>query len=168
MKIPVFVSCPTALSKTQEISRKLILNELQRCGFEARALGRSDYPTTYPLREVLVLAKHCSGGVILGFEQFFCRQGILKRGTVKQKVIRTGTVFPTAWNHLEAGILFGLHLPLLVFKEDGITDGVFDNGVTDVFIYPIPKRTIKAGERQALREVFNKWQADVRNHYYGI
>jgi hypothetical protein len=156
------------LNKAQEASRKVILEELHRCGFEGRALGRSDYPTSNPLREVLVLAKHCSGGVILGFEQFFCRQGIAKRGTAKQKTIRSETVFPSAWNHLEAGILFGLHLPLLVFKEAGISDGVFDTGVTDVFIYPIPKPTMKPPERQALREVFNKWQADVRGHYYGI
>jgi hypothetical protein len=101
----------------------------------------------------LVLAKHCSGGVILGFEQFYCRQGVSKRGTSKQKTVRSATVFPTAWNNLEAGILFGLHLPLLVFKEDGIYDGVFDAGVTDVFLYPIPKPAMKPRERQALREV---------------
>src|SRR5437667_6805088 len=46
--------------------------------------------------------------------------------------------FPTAWNNLEAGILFGLGLPILIFKEDGISGGVFDNGVTDVFIHKMP------------------------------
>ena len=29
-------------------------------------------------------------------------------------------------------------LPLLVFKEDGISGGVFDSGVTDVFIHKMP------------------------------
>lgn len=166
MKIPVFVSCPTALSRSQESSRKIIIDELLRCGFEPRALGRSDYPTTNPLREVLVLAQHCSGGIILGFEQFYCRTGMRKRKTPKQEIVRSATVFPTAWNHLEAGILFGLGLPLLVFKEEEIFDGIFDKGVTDVFIYPIPKTTTKLRDRQALREVFNKWQAEVRSHYY--
>ena len=68
MRIPVFVSCPTSLSTKQDASRNLILAELKNCGLEPRALGRSDYPTDYPLREVLVIAKHCSGGIILGFE----------------------------------------------------------------------------------------------------
>jgi hypothetical protein len=70
MKIPVFVSCPTNLNETQEASRKLVLRELERAGVEPRALGRSDYPTELPLREVLIVARHCAGGVILGFEQF--------------------------------------------------------------------------------------------------
>jgi hypothetical protein len=47
----------------------LILGELDRLKLEPRAIGRSDYPTDLPLREVLVLARHCSAGVILGFEQ---------------------------------------------------------------------------------------------------
>ena len=70
MKIPVFVSAPTVLTNDQEASRKLILRELDRNGLEARALGRSDYPTELPLREVLTIARHCAGGIILGFAQF--------------------------------------------------------------------------------------------------
>ena len=52
------------------------------------------------------------------------------------------------------------------FKEDGITGGVFDPGVTDVFIHPMPKAVLAASEKKALRAVFLKWQAQVRNTYY--
>ena len=75
-------------------------------------------------------------------------------------------VFPTAWNHLEAGILFSLQLPLLVFKEKGISGGVFDSGVTDVFIHNMPYPPLKSDGKRSLREVFLKWQAKVREHYY--
>jgi hypothetical protein len=68
MKIPVFVSLPTMLNDDQDAARKLILRELDRNGLEARSLGRSDYPTELPLREVLTIARHCAGGVILGFQ----------------------------------------------------------------------------------------------------
>lgn len=54
MDIPVFLSCPTSLSNEQEWSRNFILRQLKRHKLEPRALGRSDYPTEYPLREVLV------------------------------------------------------------------------------------------------------------------
>lgn len=118
----------------QNSSRKLILDEQNRHGLEPRALGRSDYPTELPLREVLLLARHCAGGIILGFEQFQADTGTWKRGTSTAQAVARPTPFPTSWNHLESGILFGLGLPLLVFKEDGITGGIFDNGVTDVFI----------------------------------
>lgn len=80
--------------------------------------------------------------------------------------MRSATMFPTPWNHLEAGILFGLQLPLPVFAEDGITGGVFDRGVTDVFIHRMPVPTMSASSKKALTAVFQKWQASVRNHYY--
>jgi len=166
MRIPIFVSCPTFLNDVQEASQKIILRELERLELEPRAIGRSDYPTELPLREVYLLAKHCSGGVILGFEQFQATAGLWKRATDEEKVIRTPIAFPTPWNQLEAGILFSLGLPLLVFKEEGISGGVFDHGVTDVFVHKMPSPSPKAKDKRALSAVFLKWQASVREHYY--
>ena len=167
MDIPVFVSCPTSLSREQEQARKLILDELTYLNLEPRALGRSDYPTGLPLREVMVLARHCSGGVILGFEQFRATRGVGKRATSGAwSVGKKPVVFPTSWNHLEAGILVSLRLPLLVFREEGISGGVFDPGVTDVFVHPMPRRGMKKADKNALREVFLKWQSSVRARYY--
>ena len=166
MMIPVFVSCPTSLSDPQEESRKIIIKELHRANLEPRALGRSDYPTELPLREVYLIAKHCSGGIILGFEQFVVQSGTLKRNTPEEKRLAAGTTFPTPWNHLEAGILYSLGLPLLVFAEDGVSGGVFDRGVTDVYIHRMPTSRITPPARKALSAVFQKWQASVRSHYY--
>lgn len=166
MKIPVFVSCPTALSPQQEGCRKLILGELKQHALEPRALGRSDYPTELPLREVYLLAKHCAGGIILGFEQFLADTGTWKRGTPEARSAPAPIPFPTSWNHLEAGILFGLGLPLLVFKENGVSGGIFDPGVTDVFVHPMPVPPLSRANRSGLAEVFRKWQAGVRTHYY--
>ena len=117
MRIPVFVSCPTSLSPEQEAARRLVLNRLRSLNLEPRALGRSDYPTDYPLREVYVIANHCSGGVILGFEQFRSNSGISKPGAVEEKRVTRKTSHPTPWNQLEAGILFGFGLPLLIFRR---------------------------------------------------
>lgn len=117
MRIPVFVSCPTGLAPTQEASRTLIIDYLTDLEFEARALGRSDYPTELPLREVLVIAKHCAGGIILGFEQIWCERGERKRGTPVSARLKKPISLPTPWNNLEAGILFGLGLPLLIFEK---------------------------------------------------
>ena len=166
MRIPIFVSGPTALNRRQEISRQMILAELKRMQLEPRALGRSDYPTELPLREVYVIAKHCSGGVILGFEQSYASRTIEKRGVRGKTKTQKEVIMPTAWNHLEAGILFGMNLPLLVFREAGISGGVFDIGVTDNFIHPMPTEKLDAEQRRALTEVFLKWQFKVRDHYY--
>jgi len=154
MKIPVFVSAPTDLSPAQEASRRLIIRELEHSGLEWRALGRSDYPTELPLREVFTIARHCAGGVILGFTQFCADSGVWKPGTSGEKAIASPVCFPTPWNQLEAGILFSLGLPLLVFREAGISGGVFDHGVTDVFIHRMPTASISPQEKKALRAVF--------------
>jgi hypothetical protein len=161
MYVPVFVSCPTSLNPQQDATRKIILDYLKEYRLEPRALGRSDYPTDFPLREVLVIARHCAGGIILGFEQFRSLDGIAKPGP--DQVPKKDTSFPTPWNNLEAGILFGLRLPLLIFKEDCITGGVFDEGVTDVFVHDMPSTRKEGG----LADVFLKWQASVRQQYYG-
>jgi hypothetical protein len=166
MKIPVFLSCPTTLSERQESSRKLILRELERANLEPRTLGRDDYPTELPLREVLMLARHCSGGFILGFEQILVESGVKKRETSEPGVINSPTPIPSPWNNLEAGILFSLNLPLLVFREEGIEGGVFDPGVSDVFIHRMPQSPRSLANKRALTGVFQKWQANVRTLYY--
>lgn len=168
MKIPVFVSGPTALSPGQQAAKTKIFNFLDELNLEPRALGTSDYPTEFPLREVYVIAKHCSGGIVLGFEQIRATSGIIKPGTSGEKPIdaKNPVSIPTPWNHLEAGILFGLRLPLLIFRESNVLGGVFDNGVTDVFVHPIPMGTWSKPEQQALKEVFLKWHAKVSEHYH--
>lgn len=166
MRIPVFVSAPSSLSPSQDAARKLVLRELDRNGLETRALGRSDYPTELPLREVLTIARHCAGGVILGFQQFRADSGVFKPDTTEQKALAGSAIFPTPWNHLEAGILFSLGVPLLVFREHGITGGVFDPGVTDVFVHSMPTPTLSGNAKKSFAAVFLKWQAQVRSFYY--
>jgi len=89
-----------------------------------------------------------------------------KRGTPAEEQVSTSIPFPTPWNHLESGILFGLHLPTLVFREDGITGGIFEVGVSDVFIHPMQPPHIKGAAKDALRQVFQRWAGRVREHYY--
>ena len=168
MKIPVFVSGPTKLNRHQDASRDRIIAELTRLQLEPRALGRSDYPSEFPLREVYVIAKHCSGGIILGFSQFVATAGVWKKGTKEQRRVERGKPahFPSPWNHLEAGILFGLQLPLLIFHEEAVGGGVFDQGVTDVFIHAMPDGNMSKANLEAFREVLLKWSSKVREHYY--
>ena len=116
---------------------------------------------------MLLLARHCSGGLILGFEQYRSLRGIHKPGNARGAGAAPKSLsIATPWNQLEAGILFGLRLPILIFREAGIAGGVFDPGGTDVFIDDMPLATDAASKKEALGDVFLKWQADVRHHYY--
>src|SRR5215813_4779410 len=115
-RIPVFVSAPTQLNPKQQQSYEQITGLLRRENLETRALGRSDYPTDYPLKEVYTIARHCAGGVILGYSQMIAPKLQVKPGVrikgQKQPNVQNNAKFPTPWNHLEAGILFSLRLPL--------------------------------------------------------
>jgi hypothetical protein len=168
-KIPVFVSAPTALNAKQKQSYKRIMHLLERENLEPRALGRSDYPTEYPLKEVYMIARRCAGGVILGYSQSIASKLKIKPGVpIKGKKgpqFERNVKFPTPWNQLEAGILFSLRLPLMVFREDGITGGVFDVGVTDVFINRLPLGRIAREEELQMIFSIQIWVARVREHY---
>ncbi len=168
MRIPVFVSCPTTLTTIQKRSRQIIQAQLDDLQLEARALGRSDYPKDVPLKEVFTIARHCHGGIVLGFEQLSVFSG---KWNVKEKKkpapSRANPLsLPTPWNQLEAGILFGLKLPLLIFREENVYGGVFDVGTTEVFVHPIPPPRLGTSKRNELKEVFLKWHALVSNNYH--
>ena len=173
-KIPVFVSRPTQLNDSQKQLFEIVENELCRLGVEPVTLGVTDYGKYYPLKEVAILARRCSGGLILGFEQMYVDNGKLKRGIKlddpKKSVIQDAR-FPTPWNHLEAGILFGLKLPLLIYKENGIRGGVFDEGVTDAFVHTFPDlhevgdQGVEPNDSNCdltpMRQIMLKWYAEV-------
>ena len=101
---------------------------------------------------------------MLGFTQMVVQTGILKPGVQDRPLVEAP--YPTPWNHLEAGILFSLRLPVLVFREKGISGGIFDEGVTDVFIHKMPVVADFETKAGSVRQVLMKWQARVRSHYY--
>ncbi|HXP63223.1 MAG TPA: hypothetical protein VN829_22165 [Dongiaceae bacterium] len=167
MLIPVFASVPTDLNDAQDAARRLLWYELGRAGLDCRTLGRTDWAgNTTPLREIVGLAKHCAGGLICGFSQFVVHRGTRKGGTPRAANIDATVAFPTPWNQLEAGILFALDLPLLVFREPRAEGGVFDMGSSDLFIHDMPMGKLTRTGRTALREGIRKWAALVYSRYY--
>lgn len=167
MFIPVFGSCPTHLNERQDKILRMVWRELNRLGLEWRSLGQTDYPQKSPLTEVLTLARHCAGGLILGFSQFVTDKGTWKKGTPYATTQKGSVSFPTPWNQLEAGILFSLGAPLLVLREKNIAGGIFDHGVTDLYVHDMPSWKVSKKERMRLREVFGKWSSRVHESYYG-
>ncbi len=101
---------------------------------------------------------------MLGFTQMILRTGVAKPGVHDRPL--SDLSLPTPWNHLEAGILFSLRLPVLVFREKGISGGVFDDGVSDVFVHKMPTVPDFDKKGGSVRQVLMKWQARVRSHYY--
>lgn len=166
MRVPVFVSAPSNdnLNPTQRANYGAVIALLEDLNLERRALGRSDYPTELPLREVLQIARRCSGGVILGFAQDVGQ--VVVRPWKKPVRAPAEKRYPTPWNNLEAGVLFSLGLPLMILREPGISGGVFDHGVTDVFVHDLPATRFRPTQLEQLREAARKWSGRVQQHYY--
>lgn len=163
-RIPVFVSVPTALSATQEQSYDYLMSALENEGLEQRTLGKTDFGVDSPLNEVYSIARHCSGGLILGFEQIRAEQVCTKPGTQYARSMDHAS-YPTPWNNLEAGILFGLKLPLIVFRQRGITGGIFDHGVSNLFIQELPEGTPSPEQSFQIQQVMRIWAGRVRETY---
>jgi hypothetical protein len=168
MRIPVFVSAPSPdnLNVSQEASAEIIHKLVRRYKLEWRALGRSDYPLKTPLKEVLRMVRHCSGGIVLGFEQFAAPTGEFRAGSTNVRVA-ANVSFPTPWNQLEGGVLFSAGLPMMIFREPNIKGGIFDVGSTEVYIQKMPTSTMPKQALDDLDTVFQEWVAEVRAHYYG-
>ncbi|RHW25223.1 hypothetical protein D0Z08_19870 [Nocardioides immobilis] len=160
----MFLSAPTALSPAQQASYDSVRLLLGDEDLEPRALGRTDFGVDYPLKEVYAIARHCSGGVILGFTQMRAERLTVKPGTSASHVLEH-VPMPTPWNNLEAGLLFGLKVPLMVFREDGIHGGIFDPGVSEVFVQQLPGDTPTDDELAVMRSTVKNWSGKVRQHY---
>jgi len=76
---------------------------------------------------------------------------------------------PTAWNHMEAAILFALGKPLMIMREKGIDDGVFYPGTASSFTHTLPANLKEmAGQRDQIRQVIKAWRAQVSATYKNV
>jgi hypothetical protein len=168
LRIPVFVSCPSALRPDQERSAQIILDHLEKNKLQWRALGQPDYSRKLPLVEVIGMINHCSGGIVLGFEQFHAKDVTFRRGVKgHETAIKGPASFPTPWNHLESGILYALKLPILVFHEPGIQGGVFDTGIVSDFTHKMPTPGMSKTAKDQLDALIQRWAGEVKNRYHG-
>ena len=176
VRIPVFASRPSKLNAPQRASHAYIEERLSEYGLESRTVGYPDPAMKNPLHEVRTLARHCAGGIIMGYRQVVATRvtrWVLKDGEVAE-VAEHGYTAPTPWNHLETGILFGLALPLFVLREEGVRGGIFDEGSGDVLIHEMPmpsgnepgSLTIPDDIKDSFEGALRRWQASVWHHYY--
>jgi hypothetical protein len=157
--MPVFVSVPSVLTEAQDASLSAIRAILVDRGIEGHTL-RKGADQLLPLKAVHAIATTCAGGLVLGYEQMRVMSGSIRFGTPQERAIGGPLPLSTPWNHLEAGILFALGLPLLIFREPHIRGGIFDDGVTDVLVHDMPY-TVAAVLTDEVSEVIDAWSQAV-------
>jgi hypothetical protein len=169
VQIPVFISRPRVLNSSQKHSLQKFEDILALYQLYPKTLDDStDYPSGYPLQQVYHMARTCFGAVILGFEQLVINSGVLFPQTRNERLLddEVKLSLPTPWNHFEAGILFGMGLPLLIFKEPRVNHGIFDTSAHGLPVHEmLPKRSSEA-QRREFSETFLKFQARVRAKFH--
>ena len=124
----------------------------------------ADYSTDFPLREVLRAARNCYGGIILGFEQILKQTGTAQSGT-PETTTPAPSPLPSPWNQLEAGVLFSLDLPIIVFKDAETSGGVFDAANNDVLVQPMPTLPLSSDDHKAMVEAIQRWRERVQARF---
>jgi hypothetical protein len=164
--VPVFVSLPSKLNSDQKTVYETIEAALKALRLDPRTVGRSDQALQSPLGRVYQLARRCSGGLILGFRQTAVHDMTQWPGTkLEERRSNKTTYFGSPWNQLEAGILYSLGVPLLVFAEEGIVDGIFERGVGNLFIHEFRCEEFGSAEGDQMNHLIQEWSRHVRNHY---
>jgi hypothetical protein len=159
-KRSVFVSKPNALNPEQERFWARLRDILLERGLAPRTLGETDYPNSAPIAAVRRVLEDCDGAIILGMTQLRVADGLLKAGSPSEQTA-ANTLWPTAWNHIEAAMAFMRDLPLLIVRERGVGGGVFDVGNTDRFVHQADMSPEWLGSERFLQP-FNEWLEEIR------
>lgn len=163
--VPIFVSMPSKLNDHQQAVFEALRKTMKTARLSASTVGRSVLPLQSPLGEVYQLARRCAGGLILGFRQTAAIDTIRWPGSKFQKQDQGHTYSSSPWNQLEAGILYSLGVPMLIFAEEGVTGGIFDRGVANHFIHEFSAEAFNEEAAERMGMLILDWSRHVINYY---
>lgn len=124
----IFISVGRTVCPEQEAFVSAIEEYIRSQGFVPRAVGRSDFSSSHPLKFIQTLMNECAGTVVIAFERVRIVDGIDRRGSSEEKNI-SNQILPTVWNQIEAAMAYVLGHPLLVIVENGARDeGLLEAG----------------------------------------
>jgi hypothetical protein len=135
----IFVSRPTDIARSQQAFCSALERVLASRDLVPRTVGSSDFTSQAPLKKILQLMDECDGACILGLVQARADTAVFKPGTKRERT-EQDVLFPSPWNHLEAGMALVRGLPLLVIREDGVLGGIFDRDLGAAFVHELPAR----------------------------
>ncbi len=157
-KIPVYVSRPST-TPAQAASVELLRRWSEDSGLEWMELEQAHFSFDKPpLEQVLDVIQKCYGGLILGFEHSRSESLVARRGDTS-KAVSTSQVVASPWRQIEAAVLLARNLPVLIFKDRDVTEGLFDP-TSGHLVVDLPTQT-----DDRWTEVFANWVKKVREHH---
>jgi len=166
-EVPIFVSIPTKLNDRQQAVHAGIGRALKTAGLFPRTVTGCVPPMQSPLAEITRLARRCAGGLILGFRQAAASKLVRWPGS-RFETTAQAAYYPSPWNQLEAGILYSLGVPMLIFAEDGVTGGIFDEGMGNFLIHAFSADSFSEADAEHMAILIREWGRHVMRHHQGV
>jgi hypothetical protein len=165
--VPIFVSVPTKLNDNQQAIYGRIRAILRSARLSPWTVTGNVPPMKSPLAEITRLARRCAGGLILGFRQAEAERVVRWPGSRFEMKATTPTYSPSPWNQLEAGILYSLGVPMLIFAEEGVTGGIFDQGMGNFLIHEFSAGAFGETDADHMAILIREWGRHVISHHQG-
>ena len=145
----VFISVGLPATKEQEDFVVAVEDRLRSEGLIPNTVGRNKFSIDSPLKTIDELMDNCCGVIIIALERTYFPEGIEKRGSSKESVLKE-VKYPTPWNQIESAMAYTKRLPLLVIVEEGLKpEGLLEKGY-DWYVL-----SLKPEKESLLTPVFN-------------
>ena len=150
----IFFSMPGLLNKEDEVITKNYKEFLEKNGYEVIYYNRDDYPRFGQLNRVKEAINQSTGMIAFGFKQIEISNGKYRPGTNDEKEWKNRWL-STPWNEIEVGIGLAVGMPILLVHDPIISDGVFDNGLSECFVARM--LSTEDSRRLEYNKAFQEW-----------
>lgn len=135
MNLPVFLSISKEYTEEQKKFHQGFVDYMRNQGFEPRTVGRTDYFMDEPLSGCRMVMLESYGLVTLAFRRYYIAEGWENYGHLKRQKPIGGEYLTSPWCHIEAAMAYQLGLPILMFREEGVSErGLLAKGITDTYL----------------------------------
>ena len=132
----IFFSMPGSLSTKDELITIEYKKELERKGFSVIYYQRDHYPHGGQLSKIRTEIESCCGMIVFGLKQILIHKATYRPLLVEEKQWANQWL-TTPWCELEVGMGIMNKIPLLIVKDSEITEGVFDECLSESFVFRI-------------------------------
>ena len=150
----IFFSMPGLLNKEDEMTTKNYKDFLEKNGYEVIYYRRDEYPRFGQLNRVKEAINQSIGMIAFGFKQIKISDGKYRPGTDDEAEWKDRWL-STPWNEIEVGIGLAVGMPILLVHDPIISDGVFDNGLSECFVARI--LSTEDSRRLEYNKSFQEW-----------
>lgn len=154
----IFFSMPGNMSKVDEMTVLAYRQYLMKLGYEIIYYNRDTYPRFGQLSQIKASIEKCAAMIAFGTKQTFIKEGVFRSGMSGERSINDSWL-STPWNEIEVGMATMIGLPILLVKDDDIEDGIFDDVISESFIFTLTSKTdVKELDRN---QTFTAWLSKI-------